>query len=113
MDLLHQRRAATVAEVQAGLPDPPGYSAVRALLRILERKGHARHRSDGARYIYEPIQPRGVARRSALRHLVDTFFDGSATEAVAALISLSGDRLDRQDAERLGDLIEQAKREGR
>jgi predicted transcriptional regulator len=113
MDFLHQRRSATAAEVQGGIADPPSYSAVRALLRILEQKEHVRHRSDGARYVYEPIQPRTAARRSALRHLVDTFFDGSAAEAAAALLSLPGDRLDPDEVERLSRLIEQAKREGR
>jgi predicted transcriptional regulator len=100
-------------EVRQGIPDAPSYSAVRALLRILERKGHVRHRSEGARYVYEPVQARTAARRSALRHLVDTFFDGSAADAVAALIRLSGDRLDDEEAARLSALIEQAKKEGR
>jgi BlaI family transcriptional regulator, penicillinase repressor len=113
MDFLHARRSATAAEVQVGIPEPPSYSAIRALLRILERKGHVRHRSDGARYVYEPIQPRKAARRSALRHVVDTFFDGSATDAVAALITLSGQRLDDEEAQRLNGLIEQARKEGR
>ena len=113
MDFLHARRAATAAEVQAGIPDGPGYSAIRALLRILERKGHVRHHADGARYIYEPIQARTAARRSALRHVVDTFFDGSASDAVAALITLSSDRLDPDEIERLTTLIEQVRKEGR
>jgi BlaI family transcriptional regulator, penicillinase repressor len=112
MDFLHQRRAGTVAEVQAGIPDPPGYSSVRALLRILEQRGHVRHQSEGARYIYEPVQPRTAARRSALRHLVKTFFDGSEVDAAAALLNLSGEGLKPEAAERLGKLIEQAKREG-
>ena len=113
MDFLHARRSATALEVRAGIADPPSYSAIRALLRILERKGHVRHRSDGARYVYEPVQARTAARRSALRHLVDTFFDGSAADAVAALIRLSGDGLDDEEAARLSALIEQAKKEGR
>jgi BlaI family transcriptional regulator, penicillinase repressor len=113
MDFLHRCRAATVAEVQAGIPNPPGYSSVRTLLRILEQRGHVRHRSDGARYVYEPVQPRTAARRTALRHLVKTFFDGSEVEAAAALLNLSGDGLDPEEAERLSKLIEQAKREGR
>ena len=113
MDFLHARRSATASEVRAGIAEPPSYSAVRALLRILERKGHVRHRSDGARYVYEPVQARTAARRSALRHLVDTFFDGSAADAVAALIRLSGDGLDDEEAARLSALIEQAKKEGR
>ncbi len=113
MDFLHARRSATASEVRAGISEAPSYSAVRALLRILERKGHVRHRAEGARYIYEPVQARTAARRSALRHLVDTFFDGSAADAVAALIRLSGDGLDDEEAARLSALIEQAKKEGR
>jgi len=113
MDFLYQQRAATVLEVQAGIPEPPGYSSVRALLRILERKGHVRHRTDGPRYIYEPIQPRATATRSALRHLVETFFDGSETAAAAALLTLSNKRIDPNEAARLAKIIEQAKREGR
>jgi BlaI family penicillinase repressor len=113
MDFLHASRSATASEVRAGIAEAPSYSAVRALLRILEHKGHVRHRADGARYIYEPVQARTAARRSALRHLVDTFFDGSAADAVAALIRLSGDSLDDDEAARLSALIEQAKKEGR
>jgi len=86
MDVLHAREAATVAEVRAALPDPPGYSAVRALLRILEEKGHVRHRPEGARYVYQPRASRATASRSALKRLVATFFQGSVTQAMAALL---------------------------
>src|SRR5215467_13167431 len=86
MDALHQHGRATVAEVQNALPDPPGYSAVRALLRILEDKGHVKHLKDGARYVYQPRASRENARRSALRRLVSTFFAGSVTQAMAALL---------------------------
>ena len=89
MDFLHRRRAATAAEVRAGIADPPGYSSVRVLLRILEEKGHVRHRTDGPRYIYEPIEARATARRSAVRHVVDTFFGGSRTAAAAALLNIA------------------------
>ena len=86
MDALHQRRRATAAEVQAALPEAPSYSAVRALLRILEDKGHIKHRRDGPRYVYLPRVKRETARRSALKRLVSTFFQGSVTQAMAALL---------------------------
>src|SRR5688572_10096132 len=85
MDLLFRQGRATAAEVQRGLPDPPSYSAVRAMLRILEEKGHIRHEQDGPRYVYAPRHDREKASHSALRHVVQTFFDGSAEQAVAAL----------------------------
>src|SRR5262245_36184808 len=80
MDLLFQRGRATAAEVRAGLPDPPSYSAVRAMLRVLEEKGHVRHAQEGQRYVYLPRLARERAKRSALRHVVKTFFDGSAEQ---------------------------------
>jgi predicted transcriptional regulator len=86
LDVLYARGRATAADIQGALPDPPSYSAVRALLRILEEKGHVRHQTDGPRYVFTPSIPRGRARRGALRHLLDTFFDGSAGEAVVALL---------------------------
>src|ERR671925_464450 len=86
MDIIYARGQATAAEVTAALPDPPSYSAVRALLRILEQKGHLRHEQDGPRYVFLPTVPRDRARRSAMRHLVRTFFDGSTEDAVAALL---------------------------
>ena len=113
MDYLFQHRSATVADVTQGIPEPPTYSTVRALLRTLETKGHVRHREDGPRYVYEPTEARENARRSALRHLVKTFFDGSATQAVSALLDLSDRKLDAADADRLAQLIQQAKTEGR
>jgi predicted transcriptional regulator len=111
MDIVYARGQATAAEVAAALPDPPSYSAVRALLRILERKGHLRHQQDGPRYIFVPTVPRDRARRSALRNLVRTFFDGSAAQAAAALLdqaTLTGDEVDR-----LAAIIEKARQEGR
>src|SRR3989442_6552262 len=86
MDILHSREQATAAEVLLALPEPPGYSAVRALLRILEEKGHVRHRRDGARYVYLPRASRETARRSALKRVVSTFFQGSVMQAMAALL---------------------------
>ncbi|HEY9230230.1 MAG TPA: BlaI/MecI/CopY family transcriptional regulator, partial [Gemmatimonadaceae bacterium] len=86
MDVIYRRGRATAAEVLQDIPDPPSYSAVRALLRLLEEKGHVHHEQDGPRYVYAPTVNRDRARRSALKHVVRTFFDGSATDAVAALL---------------------------
>jgi BlaI family penicillinase repressor len=105
--------AATAAEIQAGIPDSPGYSAIRALLRILERKGHVRHREDGRRYVYEVVQSRDVARRFALGEMVNTFFGGAPDAAIAALLDLSGKKLSKEQLERLEKQIKDAKREGR
>ena len=111
MDVLFQHGRATAMEVQQLLPDPPGYSAVRALLRILEDKGHVTHVQDGARYVYAPRLDREKARRSALRHLVETFFDGSAEQAMAALIDTHGRRLDDDELARMADLIDKTRKE--
>ena len=113
MDILHRRSGATVAEIMADLPDPPTYSAVRSVLRILGEKELIKHREDGPRYVYEPTETRERARRSALHHLVRTFFDGSAAQAVSALLDSSDLKLDANDADRLAELIEKAKEEGR
>ena len=113
MDVIYRRGRATAADVHADLPDPPSYSAVRALLRVLESKGHLSHASDGPRYVYAPTVPRGRARDSALRQLVGTFFDGSTEAAVAALLDLNATRLSDAELNRLAGLIAQAKREGR
>ena len=110
MDALYERGKASVAEIRGGMPDKPSYSTVRALLRILEEKGHVQHRQDGARYVYLPaISPRR-AKRSALRHVVKTFFDGSPQKAVAALISDS--KLAPEELDRLSRLVEEAKKKG-
>ena len=113
MDVLYRDGRATASEVLEGLPDPPGYSAVRALLRILENKGHVRHAADGNRYVYEPKLPRERAGRPALAGVLETFFDGSAEKAVAALLDLSRHDLTDADLDRLSALIEQARLEGR
>src|SRR5688500_2402698 len=112
MDVLYQRGKATAAEVQEGLPDPPSYSAVRALLRILEDKGHVRHEQDGPRYVFMPKLARDRARRSAVRHLMETFFDGSPEQAVAALLDVSSSKLSQKELDRLAQLIENESREG-
>jgi predicted transcriptional regulator len=113
MDIVYAEGRATAAEVRERLPDPPSYSAVRALLRVLEEKGHVRHESDGNRYVYLPTVPRGTARRSALQNLIQTFFDGSPRDAMAALLDLGKGELTADDLERLADAIEAARREGR
>ena len=113
MDVIYARGRATVAEVRELLPDPPSYSAVRALLRILEEKGHLRHEQEGPRYVFLPTVPPEKARRSALEHLLHTFFDGSAEGAVAALLDLEASRLSPAEFERLAEMIERARREGR
>jgi predicted transcriptional regulator len=113
MDALHQRGHATAAEVQAALPDAPGYSAVRALLRILEDKGHIKHRREGARYVYLPRASRGTARRSALKRVVSTFFQGSVAQAMAALLETSDTRLSDSELRALQQVIDQARKEGR
>jgi BlaI family penicillinase repressor len=113
MDLLFQRGKASVGEVMDGIPDPPGYSAVRATLRTLEQKGRVTHEEDGRAYIYRPTIRRDAARKSALTHVLKTFFDNSAEQAVAALLELKGPRLSDAELERVSRLVENAKREGR
>jgi predicted transcriptional regulator len=112
MDVIYRRGRATAAEVLEGLPDPPSYSAVRALLRLLEEKGHVRHEQDGPRYIKTPIVNRERARKSALKHVVRTFFDGSASDAVAALLDGEA-KLEDSELDRLSAMIQQARAEGR
>jgi predicted transcriptional regulator len=113
MDVLHARGHATAAEVLAALPDPPSYSAVRALLRILEDKGHVKHRTQGAKYVYLARASRQVATRAALKRLVSTFFAGSVSQAVAALLENSDTRLSELELEQIDKLIQQARKEGR
>jgi predicted transcriptional regulator len=113
MDIIYSRGTATASEVLESLPDPPSYSAVRALLRVLEEKGHLRHTQDGQRYVYSPTVARERAKHSALRRVLKTFFDDSAEEAVAALLDISQERLSDDELERLEQLIKQARKEGR
>lgn len=113
MDALYQLGKATVSEVMERLPDPPSYSAVRATLRVLEEKGLVRHRQDGPRYVYLAAVPRDAARRAALQHLVNTFFEGSSERALLALLQMSDTKLPDTDLERLAELIQQAQAEGR
>jgi BlaI family penicillinase repressor len=113
MDILYRLGSATAAEVKENIPDAPSYSAVRALLRILEDKGHIKHAYDGPRYVYAPIVSRPVAQKSALKQIVKTFFDGSTSNAVAALLDMSAKDLSDSELEKLAEIVEQAKREGR
>src|SRR5918999_4721923 len=111
MDILFRRGRATAAEVMDELPGEPSSSTVRTQLRVLEEKGHVRHAEEGLRYVYMPAVPRRAARKSALKHLVDTFFDGSAEHAVAALLGGEGARLSDAELDRISDLIAKAKKE--
>ena len=113
MDVVYGLGRATVAEVLQGLSDPPSYSAVRATLRILEDKGQLKHKEDGPRYVYTPTVSRHKARQSALARVLRTFFDGSTEAAVAALLEMKSADLSPDDLDRLTELIDQARREGR
>lgn len=112
MDVVFQLGEAAVSDVLAQLPDPPSYSSVRTMIRLLEAKGFLRHRRDGNRYVYRPTQSRAKASKSALQHLLATFFDGSATDAVAAILNLSADDMTDEDLRQMEELIEQARQEG-
>lgn len=113
MNFLFQRGKASVGEVMDGIPNPPGYSAVRATLRTLEQKGRVVHEEDGRAYVYRPTVRRDAARRSALTHVLRTFFDNSAEDAVAALLELRGTKLTDAELDRVSRLVDSAKREGR
>src|SRR6476646_7584924 len=110
--ILYANGRATAAEVQALLPDPPSYSAVRAMLRILEDKGHVRHQQDGPRYVYVPTLARDNAKRSALHHVLKTFFDGSAEQAISALLDEGSSKLSSAELDRLARLIDTARKSG-
>jgi predicted transcriptional regulator len=112
MDILFRRGRATANEVMEELPGSPSYSTVRTQLRVLETKGHVRHEEEGLRYVYLPVVRRQTARKSAVRHLVETFFDGSAEKAVAALLGGDAARLSDEELERISDLIDKARKEG-
>ena len=112
MDVIYELGQATVAEVRSRLPDPPSYSAVRAAIRVLGQKGHLKHKQDGPRYVYLARVPRTKASKSALRRVVQAFFDGSTEAAVAALLDMKSADLSPDDLDRLAELIDRAKREG-
>jgi predicted transcriptional regulator len=112
MDILYRRGRATAGEVLADLTGDPSYSTVRTQLRVLEDKGHVHHEEVGLRYVYLPVVPRRAARKSALRHLVDTFFDGSSEQAVAALLGGEATSLSDDDLKRIADLVSKARKDG-
>ena len=112
MDILYRRGRATAAEVMEDLPADTTYSTVRTQLRVLEEKGHVRHDVDGPRFVYLPAVPRRAARKTALRHLVDTFFDGSTEKVVAALLGGEGARLSDEELRRIAELVSKAQKEG-
>jgi predicted transcriptional regulator len=113
MDVLHRRGEATVAEVLQDLPNPPTYSGVRAMLRLMQEKGHVSYRQEGARYVYFPAAEREQAKSEALKHVVATFFGGSAEEAVAALIRISDREITEEDIQRLARKVREAEEQGR
>ncbi len=110
MDIIYAKGEATAAEVEAALPDAPSYSAVRALLRILEEKSVLKHREDGLRYVYLPVEPRDKVRRSALQKVLHTFFEGSVANAVAALVDAKDGKLSAEELKRLDSIIKQARK---
>lgn len=113
MDIVYRLGKATAAEVRENLPDPPSYSAVRAMLRVLEEKGHLKHEQDGPRYVFRPTVSVEAARKSALRRLLRTFFDNSLEEAVATLLDVGSSNLSEAELDRLMRRIEDARKEGR
>src|ERR1700686_3524077 len=113
MDILYQRGKSSASEVREGMASAPSYSAVRAMLRVLEEKGHIRHQAEGLRYVYIPTVTRDKAKRSAVKHLVDTFFRDSPEQVVAALLDVSSKRLTREELDRMAEMIEKARSEER
>ena len=112
MDILFRRGRATAADVMEELPGEPSYSTVRTQLRVLEDKGHVRHDDDGVRFVYMPAVARQTARKSALRHLIETFFDGSPEKAMAALLGGEASKLSDEQLERIAEMIDKARKEG-
>lgn len=113
MDILYKRGKSSASEVREAMPDPPSYSAVRAMLRVLEEKGHVKHQAERLKYVYFPTVAREKAKRSAVKHLLDTFFKGSPEEAVAALLDVASTRLTGEELDRMAGMIEKARKEGR
>ena len=112
MDILYQKGKASASEVRESMENAPTYSAVRAMLRILEQKGHVKHRAEGLKYVYVPVLGRDKAKRSAVKHLLDTFFSNSPEQVMAALLDVSSKHLTRDELDRMAEMIEKAKREG-
>jgi len=113
MEILYQRGKASASDVREAMQDAPTYSAVRALLRVLEDKGHVEHGNEGLKYVYVPVVNRNKAKRSAVKHLVDTFFRDSPEQVVAALLDVSSKRLTRKELDQMAEMINQARKEGR
>jgi len=113
MDILYQHGKSSATAVREAMPDAPSYSAVRAMLRVLEDKDHVRHQAEGLKYVYLPTVTRDKAKRSAVKHLLDTFFHNSPEQVVAALLDVSSTRMTRQELDRMTEMIEKAKKEGR
>ena len=113
MDILYQRGKASASDVRESMPDAPSYSAVRAMLRVLEEKGHVRHQTEGLKYVFLPTVARDKAKRSAVKHVLDTFFGGSPEQIVAALLDVSATKLKREELDRMAEMIEKARREGK
>jgi predicted transcriptional regulator len=113
MDILYRRGKASAAEIREAMEDAPSYSAVRAMLRILEDKGHVKHEEEGLKYVYAPTLERETAKRSAVKHLMDTLFRDSPEQVVAALLDVSSKRLTKAELDRIAEMIERARREGR
>ncbi len=113
MDIIYRKAQATAMEMMENLPDPPSYSAVRAMLRLLEEKGYLKHQQDGLRYVYLPTLSREKARQSALKQMLQTFFEDSTEDAVATLLDISKSKLSKADLDRLSKLIDKARKEGR
>ena len=112
MDIIFRRGRATAAEVMQELPGNPSYSTVRTQLRVLEEKGHVRHQEEGLKYVYLPVMARHTARKSALRHLIETFFEGSAEKAVAALLGGEGSKLSEDELNRIAELVDRTRKDG-
>jgi BlaI family penicillinase repressor len=113
MDILYQRGKASASDVREGMEDAPSYSAVRAMLRVLEEKGHVKHLAEGLKYVYAPTVARDKAKRSAVKHVMETFFNGSPEQIVAALLDVASTRLTRDELDRMSEMIEKAKKEGK
>ncbi|HXK04854.1 MAG TPA: BlaI/MecI/CopY family transcriptional regulator [Verrucomicrobiae bacterium] len=113
MDVLYRQGKASAAEVRELMSDAPSYSAVRAMLRVLEEKGHIRHQAEGLKYVYLPTVARDKAKRTAVKHVMETFFNGSPEQIVAALLDVASTRLTREELDRMSQLIEDAKKEGK
>src|SRR2546421_12866751 len=113
MEILYQRGKASASEVREAMEDAPGYSAVRAMLRILEDKGHVKHQAEGLKYVYVPVVTRDKAKRTAVKHLMETFFNGSPEHVVAALLDVSSTKLTGEELDRISQLIDRARKEGK